>query len=153
MKAESGEEPAGPNRREVLAAAARALLGVTVVGVATPVLEACSGLSPTAVPTSTVFDVSGLTMDGQALVTRDNGPDGAPVLIVRQAAGEFLALSMRCTHLGCTVGSPHNGVLTCPCHGAQYNLSGQVLRGPAPRSLSRYTVTYDPQTETVTLNG
>lgn len=47
-----------------------------------------------------------------------------------------------CTHLGCiplgqTVTSPHGdyGGWFCPCHGSQYDISGRVRRGPAPRNL------------------
>lgn len=142
-----------PSRREVLIRAFQAALGVTVVGVATPILEAC-GIGPTGVGRSaaTTFDVSQLTTDGQALVTRDNGPDGAPVLIVRQSAGQFLALSMQCTHQGCTIGAPSGGIMTCPCHGAQFDLQGAVVRGPAAFPLHRYGVTYDAAAQTLTIS-
>ncbi len=142
-----------PSRRDVVIRVLQAALGVTVVGVATPLLEAC-GISPTGVgrPTATTFDVSQLTADGQALVTRDNGPDGAPVLIIRQSDGEFLALSMQCTHQGCTISAPSGGIMTCPCHGAQYNLQGAVVRGPAAFPLHRYGVTYDATADTVTIS-
>lgn len=145
----------GLTRREALAAAAKAMFGVTVVGVALPVLEGCGVGSLTGLgngPTATKFDVSKLTQDGQALVTSANGPDGAPVLIVRESAGSFLAMSMLCTHALCIVGAPHSGVLTCPCHGSQYNLQGQVLRGPAFRPLARYNVAYDATTNMVTIS-
>ncbi len=42
-----------------------------------------------------------------------------------------------CTHLGCVV--PWNAgqnKYMCPCHGSQYDQTGKVVRGPAPRSLA-----------------
>ncbi len=152
----SCERCGGVTRREALAAAAKAMFGVTVVGIALPALEGCGVGSLTGLgggPTATQFDVTRLTQDGQALVTSANGPDGAPVLIVREAADSFLALSMMCTHAACIVGAPRSGVLTCPCHGSQYDMKGQVLRGPAFRPLARYSVTYNAATNMVTISA
>ena len=42
-----------------------------------------------------------------------------------------------CTHLGCVV--PWNASANkfiCPCHGSQYDETGKVTRGPAPKSLA-----------------
>ena len=46
-------------------------------------------------------------------------------------------LNAICTHLGCVV--PWNAgqnKFMCPCHGSQYDYTGKVVRGPAPRSLA-----------------
>ena len=46
-------------------------------------------------------------------------------------------LNAICTHLGCVV--PWNAgqnKFICPCHGSQYDYTGKVVRGPAPRSLA-----------------
>ena len=46
-----------------------------------------------------------------------------------------------CTHQGCTVASVANGVITCPCHGSQFDAqTGAVIAGPAPRGLSAIPV-------------
>ncbi|WP_205461741.1 QcrA and Rieske domain-containing protein [Mangrovibacterium lignilyticum] len=44
-------------------------------------------------------------------------------------------LSAHCTHLGCKINETENGKLICPCHGSEYDLSGNVLKGPAYKSL------------------
>lgn len=44
-------------------------------------------------------------------------------------------LSSHCTHLGCTINQTENNRLVCPCHGSEYDLNGNVLKGPAYRSL------------------
>ncbi len=56
-----------------------------------------------------------------------------PALILHAPAG-FSALSLVCTHLGCTVQQTSNG-FQCPCHGSQYDAQGKVTRGPAPNPL------------------
>ena len=50
---------------------------------------------------------------------------------------EWLVVLGICTHLGCVpVGNEGNydGWL-CPCHGSQYDTSGRVRHGPAPKNL------------------
>lgn len=49
------------------------------------------------------------------------------------------ALSLTCTHQGCTVQANAEG-FQCPCHGATYSNQGKVLSGPARRDLDRYQV-------------
>lgn len=51
------------------------------------------------------------------------------------------ALSLTCTHQGCTVHANEDGEFHCPCHGAVFDKDGHVLRGPAKRDLARYKVT------------
>ncbi|MBF2029882.1 MAG: FAD-dependent oxidoreductase [Oscillatoriales cyanobacterium C42_A2020_001] len=51
------------------------------------------------------------------------------------------AVSLTCTHQGCTVHPNENGEFHCPCHGAVYDREGRVLRGPAKRDLPRFKVT------------
>ena len=49
------------------------------------------------------------------------------------------ALSLVCTHLGCTVNVTPTE-LVCPCHGSSFDRQGGVLKGPADRQLLRYRV-------------
>jgi nitrite reductase/ring-hydroxylating ferredoxin subunit len=59
-------------------------------------------------------------------------------LLVRQSTG-FIALSQQCTHQKCNVDYvPARGMIICPCHGAQFDTTGAVLDGPAPRPLDRF---------------
>jgi cytochrome b6-f complex iron-sulfur subunit len=59
-------------------------------------------------------------------------PDAAAVLFHKEDG--FSALSLACTHLGCTVEQKPAG-FTCPCHGSRYDANGNVLRGPAKKPL------------------
>ena len=61
--------------------------------------------------------------------------------LVRLADGGFLALSSRCTHLGCTVPwNEKDKVFPCPCHASVFDLRGEVLSPPAPRALDLFPV-------------
>lgn len=56
--------------------------------------------------------------------------------LARLADGGFLALSRKCTHLGCTVPwLPKEGMFECPCHASAFDIRGEVVRPPAPRAL------------------
>lgn len=47
-----------------------------------------------------------------------------------------LALYWRCPHLGCTVPWVEGeGKFVCPCHGSEYEPTGQNIAGPAPRPM------------------
>ncbi len=55
----------------------------------------------------------------------------------------WLALYQRCVHLGCKVpfrDDCHS--FKCPCHGSHYNVDGEYLDGPAPRSLDRFAFSF-----------
>jgi len=56
-----------------------------------------------------------------------------PALLIRTEMG-FSAISLVCTHLGCTVESMPEG-FSCPCHGSRFDSQGKVMRGPAAKPL------------------
>src|SRR5215212_150041 len=57
---------------------------------------------------------------------------------IDQHASGFYALSVTCTHLGCTPNylSAENK-FKCPCHGSGFRTTGVNFEGPAPRPLER----------------
>jgi cytochrome b6-f complex iron-sulfur subunit len=69
----------------------------------------------------------------------------------------WVALYQRCVHLGCTVPFRDDCVsFKCPCHGSHYNVDGEYLDGPAPRSLDRFAMSFsgtDVIVSTGTLNN
>ena len=60
-------------------------------------------------------------------------------IAVMREGETIIALSLICTHLGCTVSVTPEGMI-CPCHGSRFDRQGAVLTGPAQRSLARLEV-------------
>jgi len=59
----------------------------------------------------------------------------------RLEEGGFLALSRKCTHLGCTVPwIEKDKKFECPCHASAFDITGDVINPPAPRPLDIYQV-------------
>ncbi len=61
--------------------------------------------------------------------------------LARLEDGGFLALSRKCTHLGCTVPwVSREKKFICPCHSSAFDIRGEVISPPAPRALDIYHV-------------
>ncbi|XHU96203.1 MAG: FAD-dependent oxidoreductase [cyanobacterium endosymbiont of Rhopalodia gibba] len=56
------------------------------------------------------------------------------------------AISLTCTHQGCTVSRQTDGTFLCPCHGTLYDDQGKVFRGPAKQNLPRYKIDQQKKT-------
>lgn len=56
----------------------------------------------------------------------------------------FVASLLTCTHQGCAVSVEENGFI-CPCHGARFDIIGQVTKGPAEGNLTRFITSTDQQ--------
>jgi cytochrome b6-f complex iron-sulfur subunit len=66
----------------------------------------------------------------------------------------WLALYQVCVHLGCKVPFRDDcNSFKCPCHGSHYNIDGEYLDGPAPRSLDRFVLTFDDSGNVVVDTG
>jgi Rieske Fe-S protein len=64
-----------------------------------------------------------------------------PGIVVRTSDGDFYAFSAVCTHLDCTVQFKADTTqLWCACHNGMYDLGGNVISGPPPRSLEKFAV-------------
>ena len=80
-------------------------------------------VAPDAVPANTVLEIP----EARAYLTKVND--------------EVVALSEKCTHLGCRVPfCDSSGQFECPCHGTVFNRAGDPVTGPAPRGMDRYAV-------------
>ena len=58
--------------------------------------------------------------------------------------GGFLAISRKCTHLGCAVPwIAERKQFECPCHASLFDITGHILKSPAPRALDLYPVSFE----------
>jgi cytochrome b6-f complex iron-sulfur subunit len=69
---------------------------------------------------------------------------GGRFYLARLEDGGYIAVSLRCTHLGCSINweeKPKRFV--CPCHASSFDMNGSVRNPPAPRALDYYPVVID----------
>lgn len=58
------------------------------------------------------------------------------VAVHRDKRGQMVALSAKCTHMGCTVRwNSAEKTWDCPCHGSRFSPNGEVVNGPAAKPL------------------
>jgi Rieske Fe-S protein len=55
----------------------------------------------------------------------------AVVLVAHVAQDSFAAFSAICTHETCTITAYAGRNFVCPCHGSEFDSSGNAIRGPA----------------------
>ena len=61
--------------------------------------------------------------------------------VCRLKDGGILAVSRKCTHLGCTVPwDAGKQQFICPCHASAFDITGEVMSAPAPRALDIHPV-------------
>lgn len=100
------------------------------------------------------FLIPNVTYD-QPLVFKAGTPDEYPVgsttvfsdkrVALNRDPDGLYALSMTCTHLGCTVRwFQTDAMFRCPCHGSRYLRDGVRFYGPAPRPLDNFQVSLAP---------
>lgn len=113
-----------------------ALLGIGVVGTLFGALgTVLAYLWPTARGGGSDYLVDATGQIAATAIGHDEAVVGRSRLgkiIVIRKEDELIGLQATCTHLGCTVAwNATTQQVECPCHGARYNIRGDVLRGPA----------------------
>ena len=125
-----------PTRRTWVSWLLGTSLGLTLFSFLYPVL---SYLVPpeSSEPSLSEFELD-LTASGVAPSSGRIVPiGGKPVLLLKNADGEFSALTATCTHLDCTVQyRADRSDIWCACHDGVYDLSGRNVSGPPPRPLT-----------------
>ncbi len=73
--------------------------------------------------------------------------------LVRRNDGGFLAVSLKCSHLGCSIAwNDNENKFICPCHSSSFDINGDVMHPPAPRALDIYEISIDNGIITVMLD-
>mgnify|MGYP001822579254 CR=1 FL=1 len=126
----SEEKKDGKSRRELLTlGSAFGLMGLAAAGAAGALFKYMMPVVSYGTPRKFLVPVEDLPDVGDELIF-----DDMKVVLRRQTEKEVAAISLVCTHLGCTVNRVETGFL-CPCHGSQYDSDGIVVGGPAPKTL------------------
>ena len=113
-----------------------------------PPLTVINGTAAGGAVTVAVDAASPLAAVGGAALVRSGSGD---FLVSRTAQDAFAALTAICTHEACTITGFRSPTYVCPCHGSQYSTAGQVLSGPATRSLRTYPTQFAGTTLTITV--
>ena len=141
-------------RRDFLAKFTTAVGGAGVAAACYPFVASMNPSSDVLAKATTEFDLTGMNPGDMRTVAWQ----GKPVFILRRTQAqiqeaeasngvldpepdqrrvkqpEWLVVVGVCTHMGCVPNKEGPG-WTCHCHGSQYDDSGRVVRGPAPKNL------------------
>jgi glycine/D-amino acid oxidase-like deaminating enzyme/nitrite reductase/ring-hydroxylating ferredoxin subunit len=70
--------------------------------------------------------------------------EGKKMGIYKDPHGKLYAIDPACTHIKCTVQwNQAEKTWDCPCHGSRFSCSGEVLTGPARKSLGIYDLEFN----------
>ena len=142
------------DRRNFLVQVTAAVGGAGVAAACLPFVASMNPSSDVLAKATTEFDLTGMNPGDMRTVAWQ----GKPVFVLRRTQEqikvseasdggldpepdqkrvqqpEWLVVVGVCTHMGCVPNKEGQG-WTCHCHGSQYDDSGRVLRGPAPKNL------------------
>ncbi len=144
------------SRREFFIKSAQTIVVVSASGLVSAVINSCGGNNPSGpsnvtslkiIQGSVINNQINVSLDSSSPVANKNSKalveynNGSGAIIVEHKSDDtFKTISGICTHQGCIVtdfdGS--NSVFVCPCHGSRFDLSGNVVQGPAPSGLRQY---------------
>lgn len=129
------------NRRTVL----RYLLGATSAALAATVLYP---ITRYLIPPETSGPKINSVLAGTKREMRPNSGKifrfgDKPGILIETPEGEIKAFTAVCTHLDCTVQYREDmQMIWCACHNGHYNLNGVNIKGPPPRPLEQYKVSF-----------
>ncbi len=157
----TGKDAKEPTRRDFIVLAATALSGVGAASLAWPFINSMNPSADVLALSSIEVDLTHI-QPGQSIKAMWRG---APVFVrrrtpqeiaqvravpmnelidpqsdqdrVQKGHDEWLVVVGVCTHLGCIpiANQGNYDGWFCPCHGSQYDASGRVRHGPAPKNL------------------
>jgi len=65
-----------------------------------------------------------------------------PICIYKVKDNNYVASLLKCTHRGCEL-NVGGGIYSCPCHGSEFTVQGDVLEGPAEDKLKTFKIETD----------
>ncbi|QIA09742.1 QcrA and Rieske domain-containing protein [Draconibacterium halophilum] len=73
--------------------------------------------------------------------------------IIVNSDHQTTVFSSHCSHLGCKIDKMENGKLVCPCHGSEYDLHGEVIKGPAYKNLTVLNSSVSDDEKSIIIKG
>ena len=161
--ADLSEAAGEPSRRDFINFAAVAMAAGGAAAVAWPLVDQMNPSADTLALSSIEYDTSKVPLGQQitvawrkqplfvrhrtpqeiaAAVAADHDPSlrdpATDASRVKTGHADMLVLIGVCTHLGCVplFGQGDYKGWFCPCHGSQYDTSGRIRKGPAPKNLA-----------------
>jgi nitrite reductase/ring-hydroxylating ferredoxin subunit len=65
-----------------------------------------------------------------------------PVIVYRSVDAKYNAMLMQCTHQGAELNASGD-ILTCAAHGSEFSNKGEVIQGPADKTLRSFNIRED----------
>lgn len=148
------QNPSDGNRRNFLIKLTSVVGGAGVAAACVPLVSSMNPSSDVLAKATVEVDLSGIPVGGMHTIAWQ----GKPVFVLhrtpeeikaseatngvidpqpdakRVLKPEWLVVVGICTHMGCVPNKEGPGWI-CHCHGSQYDDSGRVVHGPAPRNL------------------
>ena len=105
-------------------------------------LESCKKEKISTTPQGpTVNFTLDLTQPANAALNSSGGSVSSNGVVVANSGGTYIAVAQACTHNGCSIGyNAGNNTFVCPCHNGVYDTSGNVVSGPPPAPVKKYSV-------------
>ena len=142
------------DKRNFLVKLTSVVAGVGVAAACIPFIASMNPSSDVLAQTTTEVDLTNIPIGGMHTIAWQGKPvfvlhRSAKQILISQATDgkidpqsdsarvqkpEWLVVVGVCTHMGCVPNKEGAGWL-CHCHGSQYDDSGRVTRGPAPKNL------------------
>ena len=129
------------NRKLFFKTTAVAIAGIAVGG---SFVESCkkSSNGPQGPTVNFTIDLNSSTYSPLSVTGGYVYVQGVIIARISSLLDGFIAVAQTCTHNGCTVTfAAGSQSFVCPCHGGTYDLNGNVIAGPPPYPIKRYTVT------------
>jgi len=157
------------SRREFFFKSAGTIAVISTSGLLGTIIASCSGSGPSGPsPVTTMSIIQGTVSNNEisialgasspiankgsrAVVEYNNG--GGAVLVEHNSDDTYRAISGICTHQGCII-TDYDGTnndFVCPCHGSRFDLSGNIVQGPAHSKLSEFTTRIENGSLIITL--
>jgi Rieske Fe-S protein len=71
--------------------------------------------------------------------------DGKKIGLYRDDEGKIHAVNIVCTHMGCDLAwNAAELSWDCPCHGSRFTIDGEIIEGPALKTLQTEESRFNP---------